>query len=101
MCSPGLGQDEIRESILRLEPNEIDARHIVARELRCTHNISTMRFCLNDPLVKWLSDALPIIMSNDRCFVDRHNEETIDANGIRFRTITDVKKVIWSECTTS
>eukprot|EP00978_Attheya_sp_CCMP212_P049222 scaffold633814_cov134-Attheya_sp.AAC.1 len=60
-----------------------------------------MRFCLNDPLVKWLSDAFPIIMANDRGFVDPHNEETIDANGIRFRTITDVKTEQWSESTTS
>ena len=43
-----------------------------------------MRFSLNDPLVKWLSDALPTIMSNDREFVDTHENETIDANGIRF-----------------
>jgi hypothetical protein len=63
-----------------------------------------MRFSLNDPLVKWLSDALPIIMSNDREFVDTHEDETIDANGIRFpangirlRTINDVKKDLWSE----
>ena len=56
---------------------------------------------MNDPLVKWLSDALPIIMGNDRDFVDPHNEETIDVNGIRFRTITDVKKEQWSESTPS
>ena len=56
-----------------------------------------MRFSLNDPLVKWLSDALPIIMSNDREFVDTHEDETIDANGIRSRTINDVKKDLWSE----
>ena len=60
-----------------------------------------MRFCLNDPLAKWLSDAFPTIMSNDHRFVEPHNEETIDANGIRFRTISDVKKDHWSECTTS
>jgi hypothetical protein len=60
-----------------------------------------MRFSLNDPLVKWLSDALPIIMSNDREFVDTHENETIDANGIRFRTINDVKKDLWSECKNS
>eukprot|EP00978_Attheya_sp_CCMP212_P004526 scaffold9861_cov37-Attheya_sp.AAC.2 len=54
-----------------------------------------MRFCMNDPLVKWLSDAFPIIMSHDHEFVDPHNEETIDVNGIRFRTITDVKKEQW------
>jgi hypothetical protein len=56
---------------------------------------------MNDPLVKWLSDAFPIIMANDHDFVDPHNEETIDANGIRFRTITDVKTEQWSESTTS
>eukprot|EP00978_Attheya_sp_CCMP212_P009672 scaffold23014_cov66-Attheya_sp.AAC.2 len=55
-----------------------------------------MHFCMNDPLVKWLSDAFPIIMSNDCDFVDPHNEETIDANGICFRTITDVKTEQWS-----
>eukprot|EP00978_Attheya_sp_CCMP212_P023566 scaffold72535_cov31-Attheya_sp.AAC.1 len=55
-----------------------------------------MHFSMNDPLVKWLSDAFPIIMSNDRDFVDPHNEETIDANGIRFRTITDVKTEQWN-----
>jgi len=68
-----------------------------------------MRFSLNDPLVKWLSDALPTIMSNDREFVDTHEDErTIDANGIRFpaygvrlRTINDVKKDLWSECKNS
>jgi len=60
-----------------------------------------MRFSLNDPLVKWLSDALPIIMSNDHEFVDTHENETIDANGIRFRTINDVKKDLWSECKNS
>lgn len=60
-----------------------------------------MRFSLNDPLVKWLSDALPIIMSNDREFVDTHENETIDANGIRSRTINDVKKDLWSECKNS
>jgi hypothetical protein len=55
--------------------------------------------------VKWLSDALPTIMSNDHEFVDDNHEiETIDANGIRFpaygvrlRTINDVKKDLWSE----
>jgi hypothetical protein len=51
--------------------------------------------------VKWLSDAFPTIMSNDHRFVEPHNGETIDANGIRFRTISDVKKDHWSECTTS
>lgn len=60
-----------------------------------------MRFSLNDPLVKWLSDALPIIMSNDPEFVDTHENETIDANGIRSRTINDVKKDLWSECKNS
>ena len=61
-----------------------------------------MRFSLNDPLVKWLSDALPTIMSNDHEFVDDNHEiETIDANGIRSRTINDVKKDLWSECKNS
>mgnify|MGYP006950256012 CR=1 FL=1 len=69
-----------------------------------------MRFSLNDPLVKWLSDALPTIMSNDHEFVDdtHEDERTIDANGIRFpaygvrlRTINDVKKDLWSECKNS
>eukprot|EP00978_Attheya_sp_CCMP212_P033597 scaffold136462_cov75-Attheya_sp.AAC.1 len=35
-------------------------------------------------------------MSNDRDFVDPHNEETIDANGSRFQTITDVKTEQWN-----
>eukprot|EP00978_Attheya_sp_CCMP212_P027869 scaffold94521_cov79-Attheya_sp.AAC.1 len=55
-----------------------------------------MHFYMNDPLVKWISDAFLIIMSNDHDFVDPHNEETIDANDIRFRTITDVKIEQWN-----
>eukprot|EP00978_Attheya_sp_CCMP212_P017681 scaffold47365_cov68-Attheya_sp.AAC.5 len=55
-----------------------------------------MHFCMNDPLVKWLSDAFPIIISNDHEFVDPHKKETIDGNGIRFRTLTDVKKEQWN-----
>eukprot|EP00978_Attheya_sp_CCMP212_P010594 scaffold25757_cov56-Attheya_sp.AAC.1 len=51
-----------------------------------------MPLCMNDPLVKWLSYALPIIMSTEHEFVDPHNEDTIDENGIRFQTIADVKK---------
>eukprot|EP00978_Attheya_sp_CCMP212_P026652 scaffold88151_cov48-Attheya_sp.AAC.1 len=38
-----------------------------------------MRFCMNDPLVKWISDALPIIMSNDHEFV-LNDEDNVDAN---------------------
>ena len=59
-----------------------------------------MRFLLNDPRVKWLSDALPIIMSNDPEFEDAHENHRSE-NGIRFRTINDVKKDLWSECKTS
>jgi hypothetical protein len=61
--------------------------------------LRTMCFCMNNPLVKWLSDEFPIIMSNDRDFVDPHDEEDIDGNGICFQTITDVKKEQWSEST--
>eukprot|EP00978_Attheya_sp_CCMP212_P044517 scaffold312977_cov36-Attheya_sp.AAC.1 len=54
-----------------------------------------MRFCMNDPLVKWISDhALPIIMSNDHEFV-LNDKDNIDANGIRCRTISDVKQEYW------
>ena len=60
-----------------------------------------MRFSLNDPLVKWLSDAFLIIISNDHEFEDPHENETENKNGIRFRTINDVKTDLWSECNTS
>ena len=56
----------------------------------------TMRFCMNDPLVKWISDALPIIMSNDNDVV-LNDEDNVDTNGIRCRTIADVKQEYWSE----
>jgi hypothetical protein len=46
--------------------------------------------------VKWISDALPIIMSNDHEFV-LNDEDIVDANGIRCRTISDVKQEFWSE----
>jgi hypothetical protein len=55
-----------------------------------------MYFCMQDPLVKWISDALPIIMSNDHEFV-LNDEDIVDANGIRCRTISDVKQEFWSE----
>jgi hypothetical protein len=55
-----------------------------------------MRFCMNDPLVKWISDALPIIMSNDNEVV-LNDEDNVDTNGIRCRTIADVKQEYWSE----
>eukprot|EP00978_Attheya_sp_CCMP212_P021884 scaffold64342_cov48-Attheya_sp.AAC.2 len=71
--------------------------HICDHSLRkAKQQVGMMRFCMNDPLVKWLSDVFPIIISNDHEFVDPHNEETIDGNGINFQTITDVKKEQWN-----
>eukprot|EP00978_Attheya_sp_CCMP212_P006630 scaffold15388_cov64-Attheya_sp.AAC.2 len=46
----------------------------------------------SDPLVKWLSDAMPIIMFNDSDFVDVHDGEYVDEDVIRFQTIADVKE---------
>eukprot|EP00978_Attheya_sp_CCMP212_P006629 scaffold15388_cov64-Attheya_sp.AAC.1 len=50
---------------------------------------------MQDPLVKWLSDAMPIIISNDNNFEDSNSEDAVDAKGICFRTLSDVKQKIW------
>jgi len=66
-----------------------NASHML--ESQTSHNLAMITFSRQDPLVKWLSDALPVLISAE-------NEiPTEDKKGNPLPTLADVKKENWGE----
>ena len=60
-----------------------------------SHNLAMISFSMEDPLVKWLSDALPVIFEV-HC-LDPNNGKTMDNEGKPLQTVADEKKDTWGE----